>query len=129
MSSFTIQPVLHSTTVRLVAPVNGVIIPAGAKTATVSLLMPIDAERASTGQHIDFGVDLLISPSTSWKLAFVAAGWNGGSGVTAKNSTVLNPPGAITLGGDFLAAWAGNSARLFATLKDPMTLGAKVVVT
>jgi len=129
MSSFTIQPALRSTSVRLIAPVGGVIIPAGAKTATVSLLMPVDSERANSSQHLDFGVDLLIAPSTNWKLAFVSAGWNGGGGLTGKNSTVVNPPGSVTLGGDFLAAWAGNSARLFATLKEPMTVGAKVVVT
>lgn len=127
MATFTINPAVRSTTAVLFAPVNGVTIPAGAHTAMVELLMPSDAERASTSAHVDFGVELQISPSTNWK-PFLMAGWNGGSGVTGKNSTVLNPPPTATLGGDFFVGYAGQLARLRVKLTEPMTLGATITV-
>jgi hypothetical protein len=128
MATFTIPAALRSTTAMLVAPVGGVVIPANAKTATVTLLMPVDAERALSSQHIDFGVELLISPSTTWK-PYLLAGWNGGTGVIGKFSTVVNTPPSATLGGDFFAGYAGQLARLRATLTVPMTLGARIDVT
>lgn len=127
MAIFTIQPATRSTSVLLVFPVAGATIPTAAKTAEVTLLLPVDAERASTSAHIDFGVELLISPSTTWK-PYVLAGWNGGSGLLGKNSTVLNPAPTVTLGGDFFAGYAGQLARLRAKLTEPMTLGASIEV-
>lgn len=125
MALFTIPAALRSTSAVLVFPVAGATIPANAKTATVTLLMPVDAERANSSQHIDFGVEIQISPSTVWE-AYLMAGWNGGTGYIGKNSTVVNTPPVATLGGDFFAGYAGQLARLRATLREPMTLGASI---
>lgn len=123
MATFTIPAALRSTTATLVFPVAGAVIPAGAKTATVTLLMPIDADRANSSQIVDFAVELQISPSTGWK-PYVTAGWKGGGLQTGKFSTIVNPAPSVTLGGDFFAGYAGQLARLRATITEPMTLGA-----
>jgi hypothetical protein len=128
MATFTIDPAPRSTAL-LVSPVAGVVIPVAALGATVALDLPIASERASTGWHVDFGVEVQdAGPSTNWK-PYVLAGWNSGSGITGKNSTVLNPPPSVNISGDFFQAFAGRRARLrYQASVTGMTAGATVTV-
>jgi hypothetical protein len=119
MAILTIAPAPRSTTV---IHTGSVTVPANANTATVSFLMPVDAERASTSQHLDYSIDISTNGGTTWK-PYLNAGWNGGTGAIAKNSTVVNPPPGSALGGDFFAAFVGASVRVSAKLTEPMTLG------
>lgn len=127
MAQFTIDAAPRSTNT-LQFPANGVLIPANAHEVSIALTMPIDAERASTSARADFGVELLVSPSTTWK-NYLMAGWTGGSGFPGKNSTVLNPAPVAMIGGDFFGAYAGERARLSLKLSEPMTVGAVITVS
>ena len=122
MAQITVAPAPRSTNT-LFFPVNGLTIPSNANSATIAFTMPIDAQRANSSQHLDYGIEVQdASPSTNWK-AYLQAGWNGGTGIVAKNSTVLNPPPSATVGGDFFGAFTGRRARVSVKLAEPMTLG------
>jgi hypothetical protein len=125
MAEFTIAAALRSTNT-LFAPVGGVTVPANAAGATVALNMPVDAERASTSLHVDFGVEILLSPSTVWK-PYMLIGWNGGGGVY-KNSTVANTPPVATISGDFFQSFGGRQARLRVRANEPISIGATITV-
>src|SRR5690349_19488882 len=128
MATFTINPAPRSSGTIFVPATGGVTVPANAHTATVSYVMPVDAERADTNARLDFSIDLSTNGGVTWK-PHLNAGWVGGTGGTNKGSTVLNPPPSATLGGDFFGAYAGADVRIATVLATPMTVGLTVTVT
>lgn len=126
MATFTVNATPRSSGVYLL-PSSGVIVPANARSATVEYVMPIDAERASTESRMEFSIDLSSNNGATWK-PYLMAGWQGGTGFVAKNSTVLNPPPSATLGGEFFGAYAGQKVRTNTQLYSPMRLGLTVTV-
>lgn len=127
MAQIVVNPAVRSSNA-IRFPAAGLTIPSNANQASIVFTMPIAAERASTSARLDFGIDVQIAPSTTWK-PYLQASWVGGTGLTAKNSTVLNPPPSATVGGDFFAAFAGQKASVSVKLSQPMTLGGTISST
>lgn len=127
MAQIVVDPAPRSTNT-LFFPVNGLLIPANVNSATVAFDMPNLSERLNSSQHMDYAIQIQFAGSTVWK-DHLNAGWDGGSTDTGKNSTVINPAPAATLGGDFFGAYAGNRARVKAKLTEPMTLGGTISST
>jgi hypothetical protein len=125
MAQIVVAPALRSTNATLRFPANGLTIPANAQFGSVVFDMPVASERASTGAHMDFSIDVQVAPSTVWK-PYLQARWNGGTGQTGKHSTVLNPPPSASVGGDFFQAFAGEKASISIKLTQPMTLGGTI---
>jgi hypothetical protein len=125
--AFIVVPAAVRSTNALAFPVNGLVIPANANSAMVQFDMPNQTERTNSSQHMDFGIEVQIAPSTSWK-PYIQAGWNGSTQL-GKNSTVVNPAPFIQVGGGFFAAFAGERARVSVKLKEPMTLGGTISST
>jgi len=124
MASITVNPAPRSSNA-LAFPVNGLTIPDNAQYGSVAFTMPNAAERASTSQHLDYGIEVQVAPSTVWE-AYLQAGWDGGTGQTGKNSTVVNPPPVATVSGDFFQAFGGQKVRVAVKLREPMTLGGTI---
>lgn len=127
MANLVVNPALRSSNA-LRFPAGGLLIPANANSASIQFTMPVDAERASTSARLDFGIDVSTNGGTTWK-PYMQASWQGGGGVTGKNSTVLNPPPAATVGGGFFGAFAGQRASISIKLSEPMTLGGTISST
>lgn len=127
MALIVVNPVPRSTNT-LVFPAAGLLIPVNANSATVAFTMPNLSERQNSSQHLDYAIEIQVAPSTAWK-AYLMAGWNGGSTLVGKHSTVIAPPPVATLGGEFFAAFAGSRARVSAKLTEPMTLGGTISST
>lgn len=128
MATLTIPAAPRSSGVTVLPPSGGVTIPANARSASVVYTMPNNAQRASTSARLDFSIDISTNAGATWE-AYLNAGWVGGSGLTGKGSTVLNPPPGATLAGEFFGAYAGHLVRLTNRLATPMTVGLTITVT
>lgn len=127
MANIVVSPALRSSNA-LRFPAGGLTIPSNANSASIVFTMPVDAERASTSARMDFGIDVSTNGGTTWK-PYLQAGWIGGTGFIAKNSTILNTPPSATLGGDFFVSFAGQKASVSVKLSEPMTLGGTISST
>ena len=123
--AFIVIPAAPRSTSLLTFPAAGLTIPAGAQFGQIVFDMPIDAERANSSQHMDFGIQVSTNGGTTYK-PYLMAGWNGGTGSIAKNSTVVNPAPTAQVAGDFFQAFAGAKAQVFIKLKEPMTVGGTI---
>lgn len=127
MALIVVAAALRSTNA-LAFPVNGLLIPANVNSAMVAFDMPNLSERLNSSQRMDFGIELQVSGSTSWK-AYTQASWSGGSTSTGKNSTVVNPAPTIQISSEFFQAFSGGRARVAVKLTEPMTLGGTISST
>lgn len=90
--------------------------------------MPVLAERTSTAARFDCWLEVASAPSTEFEAVGTAGGWRGSTALV-KNSTVVGPTPAMTVGWpDGFIVPAGSQAQLRTRTTIPMSIGATITV-